>query len=119
METKEKEEQQQENPVYNGGIAEGHINNWKQQHGRVVKVEVTDEETGETHVGYFRRPDMKIMQAVSATSKNDEVKGSEVLFDSCWLGGSESLKTDAVYKMEAMAGLSGIFGKCVHKLKNL
>lgn len=104
---------------FNGGITAEQIGIWKNQHGRIAEVRITDDEVAECHVGYFRRPDMKTMQAVNATSKTDEVKASEVMFDNCWLGGSPTLKTDAILKMEAMATLGTMFGKCTRSLKNL
>lgn len=103
----------------NGDVSAEQIAMWKNLHGRIVEVRITDEEVAECHVGYFHRPDMKTMQAVNATSKTNEVKASEVMFDNCWLGGSPMLQTDAILKMEAMATLGTMFGKCVRTLKNL
>lgn len=105
--------------LINGEVTEEQIAAWKARHGRVVEVEVADTDFEELHRGYFRRPDMKTMQAFSATAKSNEVKAAEVLFDNCWLGGSALMKTDAVYKMQACGELQNIFGKCVSKLKNL
>lgn len=102
-----------------GGVSEEQLATLKARHGRVVMVEVEDTETLERHVGYFRRPDMATMQAFSATAKSNDIKAAEVLFDNCWLGGSAVMKSDAVYKMEAVGQLQNIFGKCVSRLKNL
>lgn len=103
----------------NGGVTEENINQWKNKFGRVSEVTVEDEEAGLRLVGYFRRPDMTTMQAFSATAKSNEVKAAEVLFDNCWLGGASLMKTDAVYKMEGMNAMQGIFGRCTRALKNL
>lgn len=103
----------------NGGVTEENINQWKNKFGRVSEVTVEDEEAGLRLVGYFRRPDMATMQAFSATAKSNEVKAAEVLFDNCWLGGASLMKTDAVYKMEGMNAMQGIFGRCTRALKNL
>lgn len=103
----------------NGGVTSSDISAWKERHGRVSEVTVDDPEVGERHVGYFRRPDMKTMQAFSAMAKSNEVKAAELLFDNCWLGGSPVMKTDAVYKMEGMNAMQGIFGRCARSLKNL
>lgn len=102
-----------------GGVTPEQIAAWKAQHGRVTEIEVTDPDFGETHVGWFRRPDMKTMQAFSATAKTNEVKAAEIIFDNCWLGGSPMMKTDAVYKLQANGELQNIFGKCMSRLKNL
>ena len=105
--------------VINGEVSDEQLAIWKAQHHRIVEIEVADTEFEEVHRGYFHRPDMKTMQAFSATAKTNEVKAAEVIFDNCWLGGSPMMKTDAVYKMQATGELQNIFGKCVSKLKNL
>lgn len=105
--------------VINGDITEAQIAEWKGRYGRLVEIEVADIETEEQHRGYFHRPDMKTMQAFSATAKTNEIKAADVMFDNCWLGGSSMMKTDAVYKMQAFGALQNIFGRCFSKLKNL
>ena len=107
------------NKIINGGVSAEMIQGWKNQYGRVSEVVVPDIDTQEDHVGYFRRPDMKTMHAVSALSKTNEVQASEVIFDNCWLGGSEALKTDALYKMAAMQALGVMFSRYLGTLKNL
>ena len=54
----------------NGGVTAEQIQAWKNQYGRVAEVRVKDEEFGEEHIGYFRRPDMTTMQAVNSVSKS-------------------------------------------------
>ena len=105
--------------VINGDVTAEQINEWKNRNGRIHEVEIADTEFEELHRGYFRRPDMKTMQAFSAAAKTNEIKAAEVMFDNCWLGGSSAMKSDAVYKMQAIGELQNIFGKCVSKLKNL
>lgn len=105
--------------IINGYMTEEQLSALKARHGRIVEIEVADPEVEELHRGYFRRPDMKTMQAFSATAKSNDVKAAEVMFDNCWVGGSAMMKTDAVYKLQAVGELQNIFGKCVSKLKNL
>ncbi len=116
-----KEEKKDVKPltIINGGVTAENIAAWKGIHGRISEVAVDDPDVAERHLGWVRRPDMKMMQAFSAAAKANEIKASELLFDNCWLGGSPALKTDAVYKMEAMNAMQGIFSKCVRSLKNL
>lgn len=104
---------------YNGGVTAEQIRIWKNTHGRISEVRVTDPDVAECHIGYFRRPDMKIMQAVAAMSKNNEMKGAEVMFDNCWLGGSPVMKEDAIIKMQGMSAMGALFGSCTHEIKNL
>ncbi len=105
--------------VDNGDLSTEQLATLKHTHGRIHEIIVDDEDAGVRLKGYFKRPDMNTMQAVSSVSKRNEVQGGEILFDNCWLGGAQLLKNDAVYKMEAIAALSGLFGKCTHELKNL
>ncbi|MGN0235828.1 MAG: hypothetical protein ACI4BD_05920 [Paludibacteraceae bacterium] len=104
---------------YNGGVTSEQIQIWKNTHGRISEVRVDDPDVAECHIGYFRRPDMKTMQAVSAMSKTNEMKGAEVMFDNCWLGGSPMMKEDAILKMQGMAAMGALFGSCTHSIKNL
>lgn len=103
----------------NGGITAEQIQMWKNTHGRICEVRVTDPDVSECHIGYFRRPDMKTMQAVAAMSKTNEMKGAEVMFDNCWLGGSQMMKEDAIIKMQGMSAMGTMFGACTHEIKNL
>ena len=103
----------------NGGVSAEQITMWKNTHGRISEVRVTDPKVSECHIGYFKRPDMKTMQAVSAMSKTNEMKGAEVLFDNCWLGGSPVMQSDAIIKMQAMSAMGALLGSCTHEIKNL
>lgn len=105
--------------IIKGDVNDEQISALKSRHGRIVEIEVADPEVKELHRGYFRRPDMKTMQAFSATAKSNDVKAAEVMFDNCWVGGSAMMKTDAVYKLQAIGELQNIFGRCVSRLKNL
>lgn len=103
----------------NGGVSAEQIQIWKNTYGRVSEVRVNDSEVGECHIGYFKRPDMKTMQAASAISKNNEMKGAEVMFDNCWLGGSSTMQSDAIIKMQGMSAIGSLFGTYTHSIKNL
>ena len=49
----------------------------------------------DTHIGYFKRPDFATIKAITKVAKTDEVEAGKVMFNNCWLGGSEELKEDA------------------------
>lgn len=61
--------------VLDGGVTDEVRQSWKQANGRVIAVDVYDDMAEEHHIAYFRRPTMEVMSAVSAVSKQDEVKG--------------------------------------------
>ncbi len=103
--------------VKNGGVTPEMIQTWKAKHGRVVEITVTEENV--QYVGYFHRPDMETMSATNVLTKKDEVKGSEVMFKNCWLGGDPQMEKDAIIKMAAIGQLAGLFNFCTAELKNL
>ena len=99
-----------------GVVADEKIQQWKNQHRKVYAVEIED---GDTIVGYFKRPDMATLSAVNSVSKTDEVKAANILFDNCWLGGSELVGQDAVIKMGMMTKLNEMMTLSNAALKNL
>lgn len=106
-------------PVIDGGVTEEVRQSWKQAHGRIIAVDVFDDMAKEHHVVYFRRPTMDVMSAVSAVSKQDELKGADTMFKNCWLGGSPLVQNDAILKTSALGALGGMFATCHTEIKNL
>lgn len=103
--------------TFDGGVDEAKIQGWKQRYGKVLRVDVADD--GDLHVGYFHRPTLETMGAVSKIGKTDEIKSSEVMFDNCWLGGSEALRHDAILFLEVTKQLGAMLNSCHGSLKNL
>ena len=103
--------------TFNGGVTEEQIRAWKAQHGKIACIEVVDD--GDVHVGYFHRPRIETMAAVTKIAKTDELKSSETMFDNCWLGGSLAMRNDAVLFLEATKQLGVMLSSCRSSLKNL
>lgn len=103
--------------TFDGGIGEAQIEAWKQRHRRVVRIDVVDGD--ELHVGYFHRPTMETMKAVTALAKKDELESVQVLAKNCWLGGSEAMLTDAVLFVALSKELGALIGSCMSSLKNV
>lgn len=106
-------------PVFDGGVTDEVRQSWKQANGRVIAVDVFDDMAGEHHIAYFRRPTMDVMSAVSAVSKEDELKGADTMFKNCWLGGSPLVQNDAILKTSALGALGRMFAMCHTEIKNL
>lgn len=120
MEKAIKEVEKSDNGIkktYDGGVTEEQIKAWKGKHGKVVRIDVVDD--GDLHVGYFHRPRLETMSAVTKMAKTDELKSSEVMFDNCWLGGSAAMRNDAVLFLEATKQLGTMLNSCRSSLKNL
>lgn len=109
-------QEQEKLTLHNGGVLQEQVEQWKRQHRRVSVIEVVDGD--ERHVGYFRRPTLEVMSAVSKLGKTDEVKSAEAMFDNCFLGGSPHLRADAILFMEAAKRLGEMFSGCMSSLKN-
>lgn len=111
------ENEVQKQTTFDGGVVSAQIEQWKQRYRRVVRIDVVDGE--ELHIGYFRRPTMETMKAVTALAKKDELESVQVLAKNCWLGGSESLLTDAVLFVALGKELGTLMGSCMSSLKNV
>lgn len=103
--------------TFDGGIGEDQIARWKKQYGKVIRIDVRDGD--DLHVGYFKRPTLETMSATAKISKTDDVKASKVLFDNCWLGGSDAMGTDTVLFLAAAGQLGTALNSCQASLKNL
>lgn len=115
METTENKEQT--GRTFDGGITEAQIAAFKAKHGKVHRVDIV--ENGDTYIGYFHRPDFQTIKAVTKVSKTDEVEAGKVLFDNCWLGGSEALRRDAILFMAVQVQLGKLLNGCMGSIKNL
>lgn len=103
--------------TFDGAVTPEKILAWKRQHRKVYRVDVVDD--GDTHIGYFKRPDFATIKAVTKVAKTDEVEAGKIMFDNCWLGGSEELRKDAVLFMAVQAQLGKVLNGCMGSLKNL
>lgn len=111
------ENKEQRGHTFDGGVTEAQIDAFKREHGKVYRVDIVDGE--DTHVGYFRRPDFQTIKAITKISKTDEVEAGKVMFNNCWLGGSEELRKDAVLFMATQQQLGKMLNGCMGSLKNL
>lgn len=103
--------------TFDGGVTPGQVEVWKRQHRKVYRIDIVDGE--DAHVGYFKRPDFATIKAVTKLAKTDEVEAGKVMFNNCWLGGSDELGKDAVLFMSVQAQLGKVLNGCMGSLKNL
>ena len=103
--------------VINGALTESQVAAFKEKHRKSFAVEVRDGD--EVHVGYFKRPDFDTIKAVTKLAKVDEVEAGRIMFEKCWLGGSEELRKDAVLFMAVQVHLGKVLNGCMGSLKNL
>ncbi len=84
-------------PATSAEVTDAQIAAWKKEHGKVFVVE------SEGKKGYLRKPTRKVIGAASVIGGSDGVKMTEVIVNSCWLGGDEELKTNDDYFLGIVA----------------
>lgn len=96
-----------------GEVSNEQIAEWKKLHKQIHAIEVGG------HVGYVKRPGRLEMSQASVLGANDPIAFNENLLGSCWLGGSDAIKTDD----ELFLGAGTVLGEIVHvataTIKNL
>lgn len=103
--------------TFDGGVTPEQLEAWKNKHRKVYRVDIVDGE--DTHIGYFKRPDFATTKAITKVFKTDEVEAGKIMFNNCWLGGSEELGTDAVLFMAVQVQLGKLLNGCMGSIKNL
>lgn len=99
------------------GLTPDQINELKAKHGHLSLVTVT--EGDEKYVGIFKEPTMEALSAITALSKQDEVKASIALFDNCVVMCDEAMKKRPRVRLSAIAQLSEIMKPLEGNIKNL
>lgn len=83
-------------------FTEVQIETWKKAHGDIFLIEIEDASC------VLRTPTRKDMSYASAGASGVAFKVNEMLFDSCWLGGDEKIKTDISYFLSAIEKFSSV-----------
>lgn len=113
----DKEIRLSEAQTFDGGITPEQEAAMKAKHRKAFRIDVVDGD--DIHVGYFKRPDLDTIKSVIKVSKADEVEAGKIMFDKCWLGGSEELRKDAILFMAVQKQLGQVLNSCMGSLKNL
>lgn len=71
---------------------------WKKQHGDVYEVSAIHPDTEQEHKGYLRRPTRPELSYATKVGQSNPLGFNEAIVKSCWLGGSEEIRTnDALF----------------------
>lgn len=93
------------------------LERWKARYGKVYKIEFFDEDEKPV-VGYFRKPDRKVLSYIS-TLHNQPFKMQEQIVLQCWLGGDELIKQDETYMLGAAQQLQELIAIKQGELKEV
>lgn len=100
-----------------GGQTAEQVEALKAQHGKLHLVELVDGE--EVHHIYLRRPDLKVLSAMTAVAKTSEIKGSEVLISNCFVAGSEAWRNDGMLFIALSQQFGDLVARVGGSLKNV
>lgn len=90
-----------------GGVTEAQVKQWKSRWGEVTSITVKDGE--KSYTGYFKKPDLQTISAASRFMDSDPVRGGQVVFENCWLGGDPVMKTDDEVKFATLLQVNRLF----------
>ncbi|MEI6683429.1 MAG: hypothetical protein WCO44_12405 [Bacteroidota bacterium] len=98
---------------YIGVVSQDQIDAWKSKYSKVFAVKV------DGHICYLKEPDRKILGYASVAGKTDPLKFNEVIMNSCFIGGSELIKTDLGMFLGASSVIANIIQVKEAELVNL
>ena len=120
-------------------ITEGQVSHWKAQYGsenvKIIEVPLEDPKVESQMdnstgmmvdvlipppivTGYFRKPDLKVIQAAAPFLDSDPVKAGLIQFENCFLGGDPEFSTNDEVRFSAIQALNKLFRVRVATIKN-
>ncbi len=81
-------------------ITEEQIQNWKQKHGEIFKIDVEDKTC------YLKRPSRKALSFASQVGAKDPLKFNEIILKDCWIDGDEEIQVDDTLFLSASSKLA-------------
>lgn len=73
---------------------------------------ITENEEGEKHATYFKKPTLEHIEALASyAKKGEEIKGLGILFNTCRIGGSADVIEDDEMRLAACGELAKLFKK--------
>lgn len=97
---------------------EAQIKNWKEKYVSVHQIDVPLEDESIV-TAYFRKPDLRTLSAAAKFAESDPIKSGNILFENCWLGGDEIIKTNDEAKLSAIQALGTVFKVRTATIKKL
>ena len=95
------------------------IQAWKNKYKlKYVHEITTEDEVGDFHVTYVRKPDLDHLQLVATHAKKDkEITGLTLMFKAIRLGGSDEVMNDSEMLLAAVGEAGQLFKKREAKVK--
>ena len=92
-----------------GGVTPAQLGAWKQRWGEVYAFSIKSDDEGTVVTGYFKKPDLITIAASATKAEADPVGSGIIVFENCWLGGDESIRTNDEQKFAAIREVNKLF----------
>lgn len=102
-----------------GGVTQAQISQWKQRWGSVTQITVSLDDAGNKATGYFKKPGLDTISAASPKMENDPIGAGKIVFENCWLGGDEIIKTNDEALFSTILEVNRLFKFRETEVKNL
>lgn len=100
---------QAKEPKVFGLAQDEQIAKWKTKYPMgISQLEGTDE-NGDVHVVYVRKPNLDDIGASAKYVEDDPVRAGEIMFNQCFIGGSDAVKDDPEMKMGVIQKIGTLF----------
>ncbi|MDR2475944.1 MAG: hypothetical protein LBD45_08820 [Bacteroidales bacterium] len=99
--------------IITGEATPEQVETWKKKHGRVFQVK-----TGES-VGYLKKPGRSELSYAGKVGAQKPLDFSEAIFQSCWLGGDETIKSNDEKFLAVSSQLENVISVAEAEIKEL
>jgi hypothetical protein len=92
-----------------GGVTDVQVKQWISRWGEVNQITVKLDQDGNKLTGYFKKPNLETISAASRFMESDPIHSGQIVFENCWLGGDEALKTNDEARFAALLQVNKLF----------
>jgi len=100
-------------------VTEAQIKQWKQRWGNVAQITVTIDDEGNKATGFFKKPGLDTIAAAATRMGSDPIGSGRIVFENCWLGGDEIIKTNDEALFAIILEVNKLFKYRTTEVKNL
>jgi len=92
-----------------GAASEDQIQAWKKKYPKGIFALEVEDDQGDTHITYVRKPDRKALSAAAIYAESDPIRSGETLFNTLRLGGSPKVIEDDELCLSVTAQIGNLF----------
>ena len=92
-----------------GEVPQEQIAKWKNKYPSGIFALFVEDDDGNTHVTYARKPDVEALSAAGEYAESDPFKSGDILFNTLCLGGSHEIRFNDEMKIGVIKELKKLF----------